>query len=1141
MKPRQKAKAKAAPVPPPVAAPAVEETPQSPHSGAGFPIVGIGASAGGLAAFEAFFSGMPADIDPGMAFVLVQHLAPDHKSILAELIRRYTRMKVFQVEDGMVVQPNCAYIIPPGCDMAFLNGTLQLLAPISPRGQRLPIDFFFRSLAQDQHERAIGIVLSGTGSDGTLGVRAIKGEGGMVMAQNVASTEFDGMPRSAIATGLVDYEMPPAEMPAQLIAYSAHAFGRATKPGIVIPPKLESATKKIFVLLRSQTGHDFSQYKPSTVHRRIERRMAVHQIESMESYVQLLQQRPEEVDALFGDLLIGVTNFFRDPAVFTALEEQVVPRLFAGKSSDGIIRVWSAGCSTGEEAYSLAILLQERMEAIKQGFTVQVFATDIDRRAIATARQGLYPASIAADITSERLARFFTLEADGSAYRVHKGIRDMLVFSEQDLIKDPPFSKLDLILCRNLLIYLGTELQKRLLPLFHYALRPGGCLCLGTSETVGEFGDLFDGLDRKAKLFLRREDSQSTQRLALGRFLSPVTATQAARPPSAAKTRYPVKLPLRDLTEDLLLQLLAPVGALVNSQGDILYLHGRAGLYLEPAAGEAGISNVLKMARDGLRPALGVGLRQAATKNEVVRVLGLNVKTNGHYTRVNLIIHPVATVTGVTSEMPLYLVVLEEAPASEAPAGAPAGGPATVPGSDARIKALKQELRAQQEYLQSAHEELESSTEELKSSNEEMQSVNEELQSTNEELETSKEELQSVNEELATVNTELQTKVLDLSRANNDMNNLLAGSGIATIFLDHQLRILRFTPTVKAIINLLPTDVGRPVAHFVSNLVGYNRLVTDAQAVLDTLTAKVVDVQTQAGVWFMMRIQPYRTLEHVIEGVVLTFVDVTETRLAQEALRVSELRYLSVLSAMSEGIVAQDLAGVITAWNPAAERILGLAGEQLRGRVSRDSRWRSIHADGTPFPGETHPSMVVLQTGVAQLDVVMGVHKPDDTLTWISINAEPVLDPKDRLMTGVVTSFTDITERRQMEQILSKANEQLRLAVVVRDAHDAITVQDLTGRTMAWNPGAVRMYGWSEAEALAMNVQDRIPEGLRIGALATLTQLSQAKILQPYATQRLTKSGAKVEVSIVSTALLDEAGRLYAIATTERVVRGQEP
>jgi two-component system, chemotaxis family, CheB/CheR fusion protein len=775
------------------------EPPESPApTSTAFPVVGLGASAGGLAAFEAFFSGMPAATDPGMAFVLVQHLDPDHESLLCNIVPRYTRMQVFEVEDGMMVRPNCAYIIPPGRDMAFLNGTLQLFEPTEGRGHRLPINFFFRSLAQDQRERAIGIVLSGTGSDGTQGVRAIKAAGGMVMAQNAASSEFDGMPRSAFATGLVDYELPPAEMPAQLIAYVARAFGRLPGSTHLPASKVESAMLKIFVLLRARTGHDFSLYKPATIDRRIERRLAVHQIEGIDGYVKYLQQTPAEVEALFRDLLIGVTSFFRDPEAFQVLEDQVIPALFAHKSPGAVIRVWTAGCSTGEEAYSIAILLVERMEALKASFTVQLFATDIDSRAIATARTGLYPASIAADVSPERLARFFTAEADGGGYRIHNGIRDLLVFSEQDVIKDPPFSKLDLISCRNLLIYLGAALQKKLIPLFHYALKPGGCLFLGTSEGVGEHGDLFSVLDRKAKLYRRKEDLGGYHRLALAHFQPAITGVDASLPTAAAKvaTAMGAHASLRETTEQALLSQVVAAGALVNARGDILYLHGRTGLFLELSPGEAGINNILKMAREGLRHELTSGLHRAVKTHDTVLCPGLRVKTNGHFTSVNLTIRPVTTGRGAPPESPFFLVVLEEVPAGKAVGGPTpdvAGTGAATSESGAQIAALKAELRAKEEYLQSTHEELETSNEELKSSNEEMQSVNEELQSTNEELETAKEEMQSVNEELATVNTELQTKVADLSRANDDMNNLLAGTGIGTVFVDHELRILRLT------------------------------------------------------------------------------------------------------------------------------------------------------------------------------------------------------------------------------------------------------------------------------------------------------------------------------------------------------------
>ncbi|MEI6877231.1 MAG: CheR family methyltransferase, partial [Spirochaetota bacterium] len=549
---------------------------------------------------------------------------------------------------------------------------------------------------------------------------------------------------------------------------------------------------------------------------------------------------------LFRDLLIGVTSFFRDPEAWKVIEDQVIPRLFAGKNPSSVIRVWTTGCSTGEEAYSLAILLAERQEAMKQSFKVQVFATDIDSQAIATARAGAYPASIAADLSAERLARFFTAEgADGNptSYRVHKGIRDMMVFSEQNVIKDPPFSKLDLISCRNLLIYMGGDLQKGLVPLFHYALAPGGFLFLGTSETVGEFSDLFSPIDRKTKIYQRKEYFQSTGRQASMLFAPALTAIQVSTPQHAGKAPYAQKRPLRGLLEQALLDQVAPAAALVDGSGDILYLHGRTGMFLEPSSGEARM-NIIRMSREGLKENMTTALHRARTGGVAVTVAGISVKTNGGFTPVDLTVSPASrssTGAGGKAETPLYLVTLEEGfpPVIDSgEQGGPEGGAAAKGAetdADERIAALTKELRAKDEYLQTSTEELETSNEELKSSNEEMQSVNEELQSTNEELETSKEELQSVNEELATVNAELQTKVGDLSRANNDMSNLLAGTGIATVFVDHRLRILRFTPTLTRIINLIISDVGRPVSHIVSNLVGYDSLPEDAQAVLDSL------------------------------------------------------------------------------------------------------------------------------------------------------------------------------------------------------------------------------------------------------------------------------------------------------------------
>ncbi len=857
-------------------------------------VVGIGASAGGLAAVEAFFSAMPSDAETGMAFVVVQHMAPDHKSLLSELIRRRTRMRVVDVEDGMAVQPDCAYIIPPNRDMAVLNGSLQLLEPAEPRGRRLPIDFFFRSLAQDQHERAIGIVLSGTGSDGTQGVRAIKGGGGMVMAQDPTTTEYDSMPRSAIATGMVDSVAAPEEMPAKLMAFVTQAFGKPPYlPGATSSHDghTENALRKIHVLLRAHTGHDFSQYKQSTIHRRIERRIAVHQIEAIDDYVRYLQQTPLEVDSLFRDLLIGVTGFFRDREAFHAFEELVLSAVCAGKNNGSPIRLWVPGCSSGEEAYSLSMLLADYQARSNLNIPVQVFATDLDREAISTARAGVYPASIALEIDGERLARYFTAEDGG--YRVRKEIRDMIVFSEQDVVKDPPFSKLDVVSCRNLLIYMGADLQRKLIPLFHYALRPGGYLFLGTSESIGDFADLFSVKDRKAKIYQSKPAVEGTPRPALG-SLTPLPA--AVENPGARLNSRTGAAPARgvkEIIEQGLLQHLAPSGVLVNGQGDILYLYGRTGRYLEPAEGDQPVGNILKMSREGLRRDLTTALMQAARKQEPVVRPNLRVKTNGGFSAVTLTVNPIPRGANALPLEALYLVILEEvqgqSPVAETPqpqAGQSVTGLSAEHCDDAgRVAALERELhdiqrelRDKEEYLQSANEELQTANEELKSSNEELQSVNEELQSSNEELETSKEELQSINEELATVNAELHAKVSDLSRVNNDMSNLLAGTGIGTVFVDHQLRILRFTPAVTRIINLIQADVGRPVNHILSNLKGYDHLQADVQLVLDTLIPKEMEVQTQGGDWYWMRILPYRTLENVIEGAVITFVEISPFR-----------------------------------------------------------------------------------------------------------------------------------------------------------------------------------------------------------------------------------------------------------------------
>jgi two-component system CheB/CheR fusion protein len=848
---------------------------------ASFPIVGIGASAGGLDAFEHFFTNMPSDT--GMAFVLVQHLDPSHKSILSDLIRRYTAMKVVEVQDAMEVEPNTVYVIPPNRYLGILNGKLLLIKPVPLPAIRTPIDFFFRSLAKDRREKAICIVLSGTGTEGTLGLRAIKGEGGTVMVQDPESAKYDGMPRSAVSTGMADYVLPVEQMPGQLISFVRHAFGRIVPVRAKPRPKEITTLEKIFLLLRSQTGHDFSLYKPSTIMRRIERRMAINQIPNLSSYVKYLQEFPTESQVLFKELLIGVTNFFRDPEAFDVLREKAIPKLLEKRSENYPLRIWVPGCTTGEEAYSLAILFRECLEKQKKDFNVHIFATDIDNSAIETARMGLYPKSIAADVPPDCLEHYFSQEE--GLYRVKKTIRDMIVFATQNVISDPPFSKIDLISCRNLLIYLGPELQKKVLSLCHYALRTDGILFLGSSESIGDLTNLFVPFDRKWKIYTRKDSGTGDR--ALPHFSAPSLAQETG---SIAEHGFTVPTrghSYREVVEKMILENYGPAGTVVNEQGEILYVHGRTGKYLEITSGELK-ADIRNLAREGLKLPLAGSIRQAVTHKKEVRLENLKVKPNGEDQLINLIVKPVQEPPTMAG---LFVVLFEDVPAEKKLGSNRKKSKTPLEETDPRLAELDRELRSTKEYLQAAVEELQTANEEMKSTNEELQSSNEELQSTNEELETSKEELQSVNEELVTVNLELEQKIHQLSRNSSDMQNLLASTEIGVIFLDLGLNIQRFTPAMTKFIKLIHSDVGRPVSDIASNM-DYEDLSSDVNGVLKTLVPTEREVRTREGRYYSMRIIPYRTIENFIDGVVVTFMDITSLRLAekkiQEALRLSE-------------------------------------------------------------------------------------------------------------------------------------------------------------------------------------------------------------------------------------------------------------
>ncbi len=939
-----------------------------------FPIVAIGASAGGLEAFESFFKAMPGD--SGMAFILISHLDPTHISILPDLIQKKTQMKVHLITDGLRIQPNMIYVIPPNKDMAILNRVLHLMDLPHPRGFNLPIDNFFKSLAQDQGADAIGIILSGTGSDGSLGLRQIKGELGMIMAQD-EDAKYAGMPRSAIATGFVDYIMPADKMPEALIKYTRHAIVKPPDKIMVDEDKFQKVLQKIYILLRTHTNHDFSLYKKNTIIRRVERRMHVHQIDNIQDYLTYLTKSEREVHVLFKDLLIGVTSFFRDPEAFAALSEKYLPGLLADKPEGAIVRIWVAGCSTGEEAYSMAILLQECMEKMNRHFSVQIFATDIDPDAINIARSGLYPLSISADLDPARLKQFFTKEENH--YKVKKAVREMLVFALQDLIKDPPFTKLDIITCRNLLIYLGPELQKKLFPVFHYSLKPDGILFIGSSESLGQETTLFKISDRKWKIFKRQS--------GLSR-INPILnlpVPEFSEEPPAIKTSESVRraedINSFKLVETILQESDTPPCVIIDEKLKIVYIHGRTGKYLEPASGMA-CFNILDMARPSLKNALAAAIREAAIiKQEVVKK-DIDIEDNGGTIRIDLTVKPVLAYGALRG---MLMVIFKDKAKTKTK-------PRTPQRSDQKsdmIGQLEQELQYTRENLQTTIEELETANEELKSTNEELQSTNEELQSTNEEMETSKEELQSLNEESATVNAELQVRVDELSDANDDMKNLLNSTQIGTVFLDMDMNIRRFTERVISLIPLALSDIGRPVSHFATQLKEFH-IVNNALQVLKDLITQEFEVESRDGKFFRTRIMPYRTMQNVIDGVVVTFEDITEFK----RFRLTAQR-LSVIMNSRDAILIQDKSGAITFWNQGAADMYGYTESEamkmnIKDMIPKENRKESLALIDKAFTGKLFNS---LETGrVTRTGKVLKV--------WVMVLA--LRDERD-MINGIVT------------------------------------------------------------------------------------------------------------------------------------------
>lgn len=954
-----------------------------------FPVVGIGASAGGLEALKSLISEIPDNLDEDIAFVVIQHLDPDHESVLDSLLGKNTEMETLKIKDDMKIEPNHVYVNPPQKKIGISDLRFKTSKVEDNNTPKLPIDHFFRSLAKDLGKKAISVVLSGTGSDGSTGLKEIKDAGGMTIAQKVEEAEYKGMPQSAINTGLVDYVLPLKEIPHKILNYIRHPYIDSPQQADIKRDQFRENAPRIFKIIRQQMDHDFSNYKKSTMKRRISRRIAVNQIENINEYYKYLKNNQKEVKNLFKDLLISVTNFFREPEVFESLQKEVLPDLLENHKNDSNLRIWVPGCSTGEEAYSIGMLLTEIGEDQGINPNIQIFATDLNQESIEFARKGIYPESIAQDISQKRLKRFFGKKGD--KYKISNEIQEMVIFAKQNLIKDPPLSRMDLISCRNLLIYMNQDLQKKVIPMFHRMLKKNGVLVLGSSESIGDFTNLFKAVDKKKSIYRQKKAPEKDLEKNFG---FPTLESEVTRP-IQDRVQSNKELNIQKLAEEVMLEKYTHPGVLIDENYDILYFHSNTEKYLSPPKGDPSL-NILEMARDKLRYKLTAASQEAKKKEETVIRKDVEVRYKNEINTIDLIVEPVSN---LKDSMNLQMIIFREKTETREPKD---------PGEKLEInedtekmeenqgvKALEKELKSTKEDFQSTIEELETSNEELKSRNEELKATNEEFRSTNEELKTAREEAESTNEELTTVNQELEEKIKELSKEKNDMRNLLENIEIAIIFLDKNLQLRRFTPEATQIFNVIDSDIGRPLTDINSNIVDYENMNKDLNKVIDTLQKKSKEIRTESGDWYNMEILPYRTTENIVDGLVITFKDITKIKLR----RLKRLR---------------------------------------------------------------------------------------------------------------------------------------RLATVLEDSNDAITVQDLEGNIQEWNKGAKKMYGYSEKEAKKLNIRDIVPEKYQQKELKLIERVKSGEQIESFKTKRETKDGQVLDIWVTITKLMNEEGDIYAVATTER-------
>jgi two-component system CheB/CheR fusion protein len=1008
-----------------------------------FLIVGLGASAGGIKAFRAFFENVTAD--SGMAYVVILHLSPEYESRLPEVLQRSASIPVTQVVDRVHVEPNHVYVLAPNQSLSMVDGHLELSPITRIEERRAPIDIFFRTLADCQGPRAASVVLSGTGADGSMGMKRVKERGGVCFVQDPNEADHEDMPRHSIGTGFVDYVLPVAEIPAQLLAYSDHRSTLPVQPESVEPPLAdENAMRDIFTHLRVRTGHDFSSYKPATVLRRVERRMRVHSIVTLGGYAQFLRTHADEPQALLKDLLISVTNFFRDRAAFDALDRLVLPQLVAGKSPDDQIRVWIAGCATGEEAYSIAILLAERTWDVTGTPGIQIFATDIDADAIATAREGFYTLTDAADVAPERLSRFFVEEAGG--FRVRKELRSIVLFAYHNVIRDPPFSHLDLVSCRNLLIYLNQTVQRRLMDVLHFALDPGRFLFLGSSESTDGSGDLFDTLDREARLYQSRGISPRPV----------LTLPDLPRRVPAVKREDTRGMPLRTVDRmsygDLhqgLLEEYGPPSLVVDEEYNVIHLSERAGRYLRFVGGEP-THNLLRAIRPELRLDLRTALYQAAQRRTNVEAHGLSLQTDDGAETVTITVKPVLRPGDPARGF--FLVLFEEGPRSELDAAQPTEA---VGSAGIAAHQLEEELIRVKAQLRSTVEQYETQTEELKASNEELQAINEELRSSAEELETSKEELQSVNEELTTVNQELKIKIEEQSQSNNDILNLVNSTEIGTIFIDWESRIKLFTPSARDVFSLINSDLGRPLSDITSSLEDTD-LGRDIAHVLDKLQPVEREVRARHGRWYAMRLIPYRTADNRIDGVVLTLVDVTARKTVEHQLLESVERLRMAAAAAGTYSWELDLGSRMFHYYTRVEPVLGFALPAGAAEVSA-----FVH------PDDRHVASTALEQAIAsggEFTFEERFVRPSGGSVWTRTSGLVLRDPEGHPIRALGTT-QNIDESKRSADAIRQSEQRLRRALEIETV--GVMYFGPNGTVFEANDAFLRMSGYTREDVQA--------------------------------------------------------------------------